>query len=219
MTIFLDNFSIRLPSDNGTILLDSISQSISMSGLYFLTGHSGSGKTLLGRSLAGLLPENVIAEGKISFSGETKKLLYAPQFATGFFLEESAIQTNFSIIVSQTFRLSQSEKTALLNFLPLFGLEALSDKLNHPVKTLSAGMKYRLMVLCLLMKNPSFLIIDEPFASLDETTASKVLDVLMNVHKTSGMGLMIITHVIPKQVSPDFERIHLEKRLVNETED
>lgn len=214
MQLTIKNYAVPNPTDSNQFLLEPISAQFSLSGLYLVTGNSGFGKTLLGRSIADLLPLNLEFTGEISSDKNKNKIRYAPQFATDFFIDHESILSNLNVIAAESFFLSDTEKTSLLGYFKLFGLEEISDKLSFPVKSLSAGMKYRLMLLCLIMKNPEFLIIDEPFASLDEKTSSDILNILLDQYEKTKMGMMIISHIIPENLPETFERIHLEKSLV-----
>ena len=209
----LEKYSIPKPNHPNQFLLNPVSMNFNLSGLYLLTGNSGSGKTLLGRSMANLLPLNLQYSGSILRSNNRSKIKYAPQFATDFFVDHESIISNLKVIALESFFNFESEKSTLLGYLPQFGLTDISERLSVPVKSLSAGMKYRLMLLCSIMKNPEFLIIDEPFASLDEKTSADILTVLLNHHRKTNMGMMIISHLIPENLPDTFERIHLKNGL------
>ncbi|MCU0490362.1 MAG: ABC transporter ATP-binding protein [Chloroflexaceae bacterium] len=59
---------------------------------------------------------------------------------------------------------------------------------------LSGGMRQRAMIAMALACSPSLLIADEPTTALDVTTQAQILDLLLDLQREDGMGLMFITH-------------------------
>ncbi|MEV2911597.1 hypothetical protein ABNF65_24050, partial [Paenibacillus larvae] len=54
----------------------------------------------------------------------------------------------------------------------------LTHALEMPVKHYSLGMKYKLFLNCMLARSPEFIILDEPFTSLDETSQKQSISML-----------------------------------------
>ena len=86
-------------------------------------------------------------------------------------------------------RLSQLEIEAILQQV------SLSAKLSTAsILYLSTGQKRLLAIACLLVKNPNFLLLDEPFVGLDYEGRSQVIKTLINLKQTSQTGLVIVSH-------------------------
>lgn len=205
MIVDVDNFCIRTRELNQTILLQPFTKSIDLSTINFLVGRSGIGKSLLGKSLAGFRFPELSYDGKINFH-QNLTIYYAPQFATDYFIESSSIATNMNLILSSV---HQNKKENFFTLLDRFELSELKEKLSFPVNTCSSGMKYRLMLAFLILKNPDCLIIDEPFASLDKKTSELIFHQLLDFHHKHKIGMVFITHVLPNHITNPFEIIEL----------
>ena len=80
---------------------------------------------------------------------------------------------------------------------------------SDPVRALSAGMKRRLAIARLLLKQPQLALLDEPFGALDPDGRALVLDVIAEL-RARGTTLAIATH-LPKSAAPGCtHHVHLE---------
>ena len=59
---------------------------------------------------------------------------------------------------------------------------------------MSGGQKQRVMIAMTLASEPDFLIADEPTTALDVTIQAQILDLLRDLQREQGMGLLLITH-------------------------
>ncbi len=67
-------------------------------------------------------------------------------------------------------------------------------QLMETLKVLSGGISQRIMIAMAIACNPGLLIADEPITALDVTIQAQIMDLLSEVQKQSGMGLILITH-------------------------
>ncbi|GAA1463836.1 ABC transporter ATP-binding protein [Nocardiopsis exhalans] len=79
----------------------------------------------------------------------------------------------------------------LLNHVRVPGAERVVD--SYPFQ-LSGGMRQRVMIAMALSCSPRLLIADEPTTALDVTTQAQILDLLADLQRASGMGVLFITH-------------------------
>jgi putative ABC transport system ATP-binding protein len=70
----------------------------------------------------------------------------------------------------------------------------LGDRLGHRPSQLSGGQKQRVAIARSLANNPKLLLADEPTGALDTKTGDEVLKLLGDLHKETGLAILIVTH-------------------------
>lgn len=78
----------------------------------------------------------------------------------------------------------------VISALRFCGIEALKERL---LLTLSGGEKQKAMLACLVALRPQWILLDEPFANVDEAAAHEIIDKLMVLHH-QGVGLFVVDH-------------------------
>jgi len=84
------------------------------------------------------------------------------------------------------------------------GLSAFAD--SYP-RQLSGGMKMRVSIARALVTRPKILLMDEPFAALDEITRTKLNDELLQLFARQGLTVIFVTHSV-------YESVYLSSRIV-----
>ena len=157
-----------------------------------LLGPNGCGKTTLLSLLAGVLPSD---SGTASVCGvpvhkraARKQLGYVPQELALY--EELTARENAAF-----FGRLCGLRGAQLEDGVQSALEAsdLWQARGEQVRTYSGGMRRRLSVACALVHAPRLLLLDEPFAGIDEHSSDKLLSVLI-ARKRAGVALVLSTH-------------------------
>ena len=151
-------------------LLDHVNLTIEESGVYGIIGRNGSGKSVLFKSIAGLLKPT---EGTITlfndridqgnFPNNFGALLDTPGFLpnyTGF--------RNLKLLASIQDKVKDEEIRSTIEFV------GLNPDSKTPVRKYSLGMKQRLGIAQAIMEKPKFLILDEPMNGLDESGVNEV---------------------------------------------
>lgn len=159
-----------------------------------LVGPSGSGKTTLLRLLAGLEKPK---QGKMLVNGELwldtdKRINLSPQERSiGYVFQDAALFPNMT--VRENIRFAASHETAtLVNQLILeTGLEPF---INQKPAALSGGQRQRVALARALVRRPTLLLLDEPFAALDSEASHHLRQLLLKLHQDWGTTTLLVSH-------------------------
>lgn len=175
-----------------------------------LVGESGSGKSVTAQAILQLLGPSVsITAGSILFKGEALHSKNANEMRAlrgkeiGMIFQDplSALNPTLSIgwqiaemlVVRE--RLSRRmAKQQAIDLLKKVGIADAAQRYDAYPFQLSGGMRQRACIAMALACRPALLIADEPTTSLDATIQAQVLDLLKQLQKETGMGLLLITH-------------------------
>lgn len=155
-----------------------------------LIGPNGAGKSSAFRVLAGLVAPN---RGKVSLDEKPLKNFNTLRKHCGYLLETADFypylsgKKNLELFIGLT-----NSKADALDLLEKVGL---SQATNKKVHQYSRGMKQRLGLAQVLIDNPSFLILDEPFNGLDPEVKEQILQLLVDLKK-QGKGILVSTHLL-----------------------
>jgi putative ABC transport system ATP-binding protein len=197
--IELRGVSKTVPSGAGTLtILHPLDLSIPDGKVTAITGASGSGKSTLLGLVAGL---DAPSTGQILIGGIDITALGEDALAS---LRGTRIG-----FVFQFFHLLPS-LTALENILvpmEIAGVSGagarararldevgLSDRGHHYPSQLSGGEQQRVAIARALSNDPPLLLADEPTGNLDSATGRQVIDLLLNVNRSRGTTLVLVTH-------------------------
>lgn len=189
-------------------VLDHVNLVINKGSKVLIYGPSGTGKTTL---------LNCIAQNLTSYTGqikvdelELKNINFESMMSkTGYvrqqhFMFDDTIQNN--IILDQ--KLDEARLNQVLKDVDLLNwVESLENGVNHTLvsngNNISGGQKQRLSIARELYRDVEVLFVDEPSASLDDETASKLYDTLLKLNKT----LIIVSHRHLKYLSQRVDQI------------
>jgi NitT/TauT family transport system ATP-binding protein len=177
------------PTDNGElVVLDGISFDIEEESLVTLLGPSGCGKSTLLNIMRGL---DGLTDGRIEMirSGTTPvRMSYV--FQTARLLPWKTIIENITF-VHDTSKPKDEIIEISLNYLKLVGLEEYAKHYPHQ---LSGGMQQRVGIARALSVEPDVLLMDEPFSHLDEITAKKMRNDLVDIWQRTKVTIFFVTH-------------------------
>ena len=183
-------------------VVHGVSLNISRGETLAVVGESGSGKTTLAQALCGLAP---VLSGEVHFDGkllplgkdqhlqpDRKRIALMFQDPVGSLSPRMTVRK----LLAEPYRihpgLSDDPDRSALNLLSMVGLgNDFADRYPHQ---LSGGQARRVGVARALALKPDLLIADEPSAGLDVSIQGEVLNLLADLQREMGLGIMIITH-------------------------
>lgn len=155
-----------------------------------IMGESGSGKTSILNSIAGLLTPDkgeIILDDNILFSD---KINLKPQERNiGYVFQDYALFPNMSVKDNIFFMNPDNNYTNSL--IDKLGIEYLLG--NFP-NTLSGGEKQKVSIVRALANKPRLLLMDEPFSSIDEKFKNKFYEELIEIKKSLDIPIIMVTH-------------------------
>jgi NitT/TauT family transport system ATP-binding protein len=177
---------------NGVTALARLDLCVRAGEFLSLLGPSGCGKSTALRLIAGLEPAT---SGKIEWA----KAGAGARPSIGFVFQDPTLMP-WASVESNVFlplRLAGwSFRDAVPRIHEALSLVGLSDFKKAMPRELSGGMKMRVSIARALVTRPSLLLMDEPFAALDEITRFKLNDDLMRLKQEMGCTVVFVTHSI-----------------------
>ncbi|CAN5456368.1 ABC transporter ATP-binding protein [soil metagenome] len=175
------------------LAVDSVDLQVRPGEIFGLLGPNGAGKTTTLRMLGGLIPPTT---GKVEIEGVelTRETAPALRRRIGFLTETPGLWETLPVaanlsIYGRLFGV-QDLDTAVERALRRFDLW---DRRDEPASVLSKGMKQKLALARTLLHDPEIVLLDEPTANLDPTTARDVRDLLLDL-KARGRAIIVSTH-------------------------
>jgi len=173
----------------GRTLLDDISLTVKKGGITTLEGINGSGKTLILKSILGLIKTT----GEVKVNGELVSVSGRFPVRSGALIESPSIIEEFSAFKNLELiaRLQGTvNEGSILNLLTQFDLP--TDKKNR-VKKFSLGMKQKLGIAQAMLGNCELIVLDEPTNALDEESIQKLIAYIREVN-LRGSTFLITSH-------------------------
>jgi peptide/nickel transport system ATP-binding protein len=191
--------------------VDDVSFALRRGETLAIVGESGCGKTMTALSLLRLVPSppGRIVSGSIKLQGRDLLTLSEAEMRDvrgndiSMIFQEPMTSLNpvmtIGAQISETLRLHQdlSKKAALekaIDMLRLVRIPEPRQRAREYPHQLSGGMRQRAMIAMALACNPQVLIADEPTTALDVTIQAQILDLILDLQKTLGAAVILITH-------------------------
>ena len=195
--------SFRTGANNQTVLND-LSLEVKSGQIVSLLGPSGCGKSTLLRVIAGLIEPD---SGEVLLDGEPggKGMTRALREKLSFVFQEPALlpwRTVWqNVMLPSQLRGSNASKAnrdSIEQLLELVGFRK-SDWSKFPSQ-LSGGMKMRASIARAMSTRPTILLLDEPFAALDDMLRSKLNDLLLELATDQKCTMLFVTHNISEAI-------------------
>lgn len=169
-----------------------LSGSFETGSLTAIMGPNGAGKSTLLKSIVGLIAPG---EGRVDMHGLSRTdLAYLPQ--------QAEIDRSFPITVVDTVALGLWRETGIFRRVSADGRRRVARALSsvgldgvaqNPVGNLSAGQFQRVLFARLLLQDARIILLDEPFAAIDERTTADLMSVVVRWHK-EGRTVIAVLH-------------------------
>jgi NitT/TauT family transport system ATP-binding protein len=192
---------------NGTVALSDMSMDVGPGEFVSLLGPSGCGKSTALRIIAGL---GAPSSGAIDWPSSKINARGLPEGDVGFVFQEPTLmpwQSVFGNVYLPMKLRGQSKRAVRGEVMDMLSLVGLADFADAYPRELSGGMKMRVSIARALVTRPKLLLMDEPFAALDEITRQKLNDDVLMLWKQSGVTVVFVTHSV-------FESAYLSNRIV-----
>ena len=174
-----------------------------------IVGESGSGKSVTALSLVKLLPDYAHVSGSARFNGQ--ELIDADEKVLrdirgndiSFIFQEPMTSLNplhtiekqlSEILLLHQGMTGTKARVRIVELLEKVGIPDPESRLQSYPHQLSGGQRQRVMIAMALANDPKLLIADEPTTALDVTIQAQILELLADLQRDTGMGMLFITH-------------------------
>ncbi|MBZ9854355.1 ABC transporter ATP-binding protein [Mesorhizobium sp. CA13] len=178
-------------------VLDGVDLSVRKGEFITLVGPSGSGKSVLLDIIGGLTQAS---GGDVQLDG---RRITRPDPKTGYVFQQYALFPWRTALANIEYALevrgvAKAERTATArHLLSLFGLAGFEDRFPNQ---LSGGMQQRVAIARALASNPEVLLMDEPFAALDQQTRELLQGELLRIWGKIKTTVIFVTHSIDEAI-------------------
>jgi NitT/TauT family transport system ATP-binding protein len=196
--LVVDNIVKRFATPDGVLTaVDHVSLDVAPGEFLGVIGPSGCGKSTLFNVVGGLIDGY---DGRVTIGGETVR---GPHAAIGMIFQEESTFPWRTVLDNVAFPLEiagiakRERYDKARHFVRLVGLDGFERR--YPAE-LSGGMRQRVSMARTLASEPKILLMDEPFAALDEQTRLLLGDKVLQIQQELKQTTLLITHNITEAV-------------------
>lgn len=187
-------------------LLRNVSFDVGKGRILGLVGESGAGKSMVGRVISGLLPENLrFSSGQVCFQGQPltarqaksllgRRLSFIPQEPLSALNPVLTVRQQMFEHMKHIGLPRKQWETYCLERLVEVGLPDPEDMLGRYPHQLSGGQCQRILIAMAFSGDPELIVADEPTTALDVVTQAQIVRLLREVQRKHGTAVILITH-------------------------
>ena len=208
----VDDLYVEFRTDYGTVhAVNGVSYSLNAGETLAVLGESGCGKSVTAQAIMGIIdtPPGFVTGGQIRFKGRDlltmsereQRNIRGEDISIIFQDALSALNPVFSVgyQIGEMFRrhrgASRAEaKKAAIELMDRVRIPSAKARVGDYPHQFSGGMRQRVMIAMALALDPAILIADEPTTALDVTVQAQIMELLGDLQRETGMGLILITH-------------------------
>jgi len=182
---------------NGALALQDVSLRVGKGEFVSLLGPSGCGKSTMLRLVSGLTPAT---SGSVLVNGMTPqnaRELMSFIFQDATLLPWRTVEKNVGLGLELEHLARPARREKVAKMLELVGLTQVAQR--YP-RQLSGGMKMRVSIARALASRPRILLMDEPFAALDEMSRDRLNEELLRLYVEQAWTVLFVTHSVAEAV-------------------
>ncbi|HUD55395.1 MAG TPA: ABC transporter ATP-binding protein [Terracidiphilus sp.] len=182
---------------NAAVALEDISLTVERGEFVTFLGPSGCGKSTLLKLVSGLSPTS---SGTVQVNGmtpENAREMMSFIFQDATLLPWRTVERNVGLGLELEYAARDLRKERVAQMLQLVSLGHVAER--YP-RQLSGGMKMRVSIARALVSRPRILLLDEPFAALDEMTRDRLNEELLRLYAEQKWTVLFVTHSVAEAV-------------------
>jgi NitT/TauT family transport system ATP-binding protein len=182
---------------NAAVALEGISLAVERGEFVTFLGPSGCGKSTLLKLASGLSP---LSDGVVKVNGmtpEDAREIMSFIFQDATLLPWRTVQQNVGLGLELEYAAKAVRTERVEQMLELVSLRPVAKR--YP-RQLSGGMKMRVSIARALVSRPRILLMDEPFAALDEMTRDRLNEELLRLYAEQKWTVLFVTHSVAEAV-------------------
>ncbi|MGA8671575.1 MAG: ABC transporter ATP-binding protein [Terracidiphilus sp.] len=182
---------------NASVALEDISLTVERGEFVTFLGPSGCGKSTLLKLVSGLSPAS---DGTVQVNGmtpENAREMMSFIFQDATLLPWRTVERNVALGLELEYAARDLRKERVAQMLQLVSLGHVAQR--YP-RQLSGGMKMRVSIARALVSRPRILLLDEPFAALDEMTRDRLNEELLKLYAEQKWTVLFVTHSVAEAV-------------------
>jgi NitT/TauT family transport system ATP-binding protein len=182
---------------NAAVALEGISLRVERGDFVTFLGPSGCGKSTLLKLASGLSP---VSEGRVQVNGMTPanaRQMMSFIFQDATLLPWRTVEQNVGLELELEHAARPASAERVAKMLDLVGLGHVAKR--YP-RQLSGGMKMRVSIARALVTRPRILLMDEPFAALDEISRDRLNEELLRLYAEQKWTVLFVTHSVAEAV-------------------
>ena len=203
----------------GRAIMQNLSFDIPKGDIFIIMGGSGCGKSTLLRTLTGLIPAQdgrILVRGTDFINADKNEKLEIMKhsgilYQSGALFSSMTLAENVALPLQHYTSYTQDKIRRIVAFrLALVGLAGYE---NYYPSEISGGMRKRAGLARALAMDPEIVYFDEPSAGLDPVSSRNLDDLILEINKTLGTTIIVVTHELPSIFAIGRNSIFLDKTI------